>query len=192
MGEGRSVLQNRLEAAEGLAIPVRVIIGKPEYSKGSDTASGRVWDVVRKTLNPARVQWGWFSSLVGSSSTLARRFRSTYYASFVVTCINAKNAVTFNGASAAFMKLVTEMGPEAHLSAMNFCLVPHWDSQRVCRMISGLFGGNTCPSDVTIEPRAVDYACVDFQAEWTGNERALFSLGGHAFVSVVHLQPLFV
>lgn len=108
---------------------------------------------------------GWFSSLVGSSSTLARRFRSTYYASFVVTCINAKNAVTFNGASAAFMKLVTEMGPEAHLSAMNFCLVPHWDSQRVCRMISGLFGGNTCPSDVTIEPRAVDYACVDFQAE---------------------------
>ncbi|KAJ8577064.1 hypothetical protein ON010_g2147 [Phytophthora cinnamomi] len=158
--------KEKSRSLKGLTIPVRVIIGKPEYTKNcgtaSRTASQHVWNVIKDALDPGQVQWGWFSSLLGSRSTLARRSGSVFCASYVVNSINAKSSVTFNGTSAAFMKLLTEMSREVRFSALSLCLVPRRDSQNACRMISSLFCGNSRPNGV-IDQRGVDYACVSFQ-----------------------------
>ncbi|EGZ10144.1 hypothetical protein PHYSODRAFT_305407 [Phytophthora sojae] len=151
------------QSLRGLAIPIRIIIGKPEYSKAGGTASQRVWNAIKSALNPDQVQWGWFTPILSRNSTMARRPRSACYASYLINSINAMNVRTRAGSSAVFMKLVTEMSRGVLLSALSFCLVPRHDSQIACRMISTLFCEMTCVDDQ--RGAFVNFGCVTFQKE---------------------------
>ncbi|GMF37728.1 unnamed protein product [Phytophthora fragariaefolia] len=147
----------------GLEVPVRIVVGKPEYSKASGTASRRVWDVIKNVLRTDQIGWGWFSSFSAHPSTLDRRPKSSFYVSYVVDAINIPNARTLSGVSVTLMKLIADMSSDAVFSDLRLCLVPRRNSQYACRMISALLCDKASPDGTTTDQRGVTCFGVDVQ-----------------------------